>query len=71
MSQSYAGKNLKHLRKLKGITQEEFAPVKLLFFCESGLLKTVFNYVDNEYGGVTNYFQSELGLNATELELLK
>ena len=25
MSQSYAGKNLKHLRKLKGMTQEEFA----------------------------------------------
>ncbi|MFZ9589911.1 MAG: helix-turn-helix domain-containing protein, partial [Chitinophagaceae bacterium] len=25
MSQSYAGKNLKHLRKLKGLTQEEFA----------------------------------------------
>jgi ribosome-binding protein aMBF1 (putative translation factor) len=25
MSQSYAGKNLKHLRKMKGMTQEEFA----------------------------------------------
>ena len=25
MSQSYAGQNLKYLRKLKGLTQEEFA----------------------------------------------
>jgi transcriptional regulator with XRE-family HTH domain len=25
MSQSFAGKNLKYLRKLRGLTQEEFA----------------------------------------------
>jgi protein-tyrosine phosphatase len=53
------------------VTEEEFTPVKFLFFCQADLLKSVFSYLDNEYGSVANYFQSELKLTAEELELLK
>ena len=53
------------------VSEEEFAPVKMLFYCHEGLLNEVFDYIDNTSGGVKNYFQSELGLTKEELELLK
>jgi protein-tyrosine phosphatase len=53
------------------VSEEEFAPVQALFCCHEDLLKTVFEYLDNEHGNVRNYFQSELELSNVELELLK
>lgn len=53
------------------VSEEEFAPIELLFYCQEELLNTVFNFLDSEYGNVRNYFQSELGLTNEELELLK
>ena len=53
------------------VTEEEFAPVKSLFYCREELLKGVFEHIDSEYGTIQNYFQSRLGLSESELELLK
>jgi protein-tyrosine phosphatase len=53
------------------VSDEEFNPVKSLFYCRTDLLKTVFDYIDNEFITVTNYLESALGLSNQELELLK
>jgi protein-tyrosine phosphatase len=55
----------------RDVSDEEFAPVKSLFYCHEDILKTVFEYLDTTYGSVNNYFQSGLGLSEQELELLK
>ncbi|GGG56631.1 tyrosine-protein phosphatase [Bizionia arctica] len=53
------------------VSEEEFAPVKSLFYVHEGILKNIFEYIDKTHGSVRNYFQSELGLNEEEIELLK
>jgi len=55
----------------KDVSEEEFAPVKSLFYCHEEVLKSVFEYLDSEYDSVKNYFQTELGISEKELELLK
>lgn len=55
----------------RDVSEEEFAPVKSLFYCHEDILKAVFEYMDTTYGSVNSYFQSELGLSVQELELLK
>jgi len=53
------------------VSEEEFAPVKSLFYCREELLKVVFDHIDSEYKSVRDYFQTGLGLSESELELLK
>ena len=55
----------------RDVSEEEFAPVKSLFYCREEILKNTFDYLASEYGTVKNYFQSGLGLSEKELELLK
>lgn len=55
----------------RDVTEEEFAPVKSLFYCREEILKAVFSYLDDTYGSVRNYFSSALGLSEEELALFK
>jgi protein-tyrosine phosphatase len=53
------------------VSEEEFAPVKSLFYCHEDILKSVFNYIDGEFDSVRNYFKNALKLSEEELELLE
>lgn len=53
------------------VSDEEFAPVKSLFYVREENLKGVFDYIDSESLSANNYFRFELGLTEAELELLK
>lgn len=55
----------------RDISDDEFTPVKSLFYCREEYLKAVFDYLDNKCFSVHNYFKTELGLTEVELELLK
>lgn len=53
------------------VYDEEFAPVKSLFYCHEDILKTVFDFIDSEYNSTKTYFEMALGLSEKELSLLK
>jgi protein-tyrosine phosphatase len=59
----------KHFKK--DVSEEEFAVVRTLFYCQKETMQDVFSYIDKEYGSIKTYFKTELGLTEEELALLK
>jgi len=66
-------KNEKSLKELKEKTGNDDFVQAVRYFKEAneGFIKTALEFIDNDYGGIDQYVQNELGLKVQDIEKLK